>query len=436
MRGFRTLVSAALAVGMLLGVAGTAFADGPGHNGGKGPSLRGAVAQQAHFDDLGGDGWAQPFITELAMQGIVEGEAPGVFAPNQGVTHAQAITMVDRLLAPPGVAQTDGQALLKTSGYLKFSDAALIPSWAAPYVAFAVQDGVIANSGVLEPDAVATRAWAANLIVQAVQASGDLSASQEAAYAATSAGFSDQSSIPSADVAAVNVAVALGIVSGFPDGTFRPAVPVTRAEFAKMVAVVDHIFQASRNGEQVGTVVSLSTSADTVTLTTYGSVYGMAGSTTTTYTLAPNAVIYILPSRGQAQVGSLSQVSAGDHARYFVNTNGQIASMWVSFRTTEVEGVISQVTSGQITVVSEGASQTYSLAPGALIQRGHADLTASALQAGQRVHLQVHGGAAVLVLVQGSPAQHPSTGHQSGKDNGHKGGDSGKDGSGAGQQDN
>ena len=421
----RALLGFLLTVGMVVGSASAAFADSHGHGRGQGrqpgplsgpahgqqspsgPPLspQALMQQELHFNDLQQASWAAPFVAQLALQGVIQGVGNNSFAPQSDVTRAEAITMVDRVLAPNGAASVAGTALLKQSGYLQFTDDALIPSWAAPYIAYAVSRGLIPNSGALEPNAASTRAWSAALIVRAVEVAGYITSAQAAAYAATNAGFSDESSIPTADVGPVNIAVALGIVSGFPNGTFAPAAPVTRAEFAKMLAVADQLFSAHTNGEQVGTVTGVNTSANSVTIATYAAGPS-ATVTATTYTLSSTALVFVMPTLGQAQVGSLSQVSTGDQVRYIVDSQGQISWLWDSFKTVTVSGTVVQATGSQITIQTSGGTQTtYAIATGAVITDHNASISPTTLQAGQQVVLGVHAGRVVSIRVGGSQQQ-------------------------------
>lgn len=426
MHRFRALVGTTLALAMVAGSASAAFADShgkapkhPDHQQGQVSSMMppglAHMDQALHFKDLGQAPWAGPFVAELALQGVVRGEGNGIFAPQGLVTHAQAIAMVDRVLAPDGQAAVAGRMLLQQSGYLHFTDDNLIPSWAAPYIAYAVSRGLIPNSGALEPNAAATRAWAAALVVQALETGGYLTPAEASAYAATSAGFGDQASIPSADVSAVNIAVALGIVDGFPNGDFLPAAPVTRAQFAKMLAVADQLFGVHAHGEEVGTVSAVNTSANTVTISTYGG-QGTSGTvTSTTYTVASNALIFVLPTQGQAQLGTLSQVGAGDHVRYVLNTQGQISWLWDRLATTQVRGDIVQVSSSQIVITAAGGTQaTYSLAPGVVVTDHHRPITPSELATGQQVTLSVHDGTVVSIQVGSGDQGQSGSGDQGG----------------------
>ncbi len=416
MHHFRALAGALLSAALLAGSASAAFADGHGPKGGAGPlpmsaTVQARVDQALHFKDLGEDQWAAPFVAELALQGVVQGEGGGVFAPQGAVTHAQAIVMVDRVLAPAGGAVAAGKTLLQQSGYLQFTDANLIPSWAAPYIAYAVSRGLVANTGVLAPNASSTRAWSAALIVQALEVGGYLTSAQAAQYAATSAGFGDQSSIPSADVGAVNIAVALGIVDGFPTGDFLPAAPVTRAEFAKMLAVADQLFGVHAGGEAVGIVQAVNPATSSVTISTYGDMPSAGGSgtvSTNSYTVAPNALIFILATQGQAQIGTLNQVGQGDHVRYVVDPQGQISWLWDNVATTQVTGTMVSISSTQISIDTAGNTQaTYALAPGVLVTDHNRPISPLALAQGQPVTLSVHSGTVVDIRVGPAPEQPP-----------------------------
>jgi hypothetical protein len=195
---------------------------------------------------------------------------------------------------------------------------------------------------------------------------------------------------------------------------------------AKMLAVADQLFGVQSNGERVGTVTAVNATADTVTVATYGampqsvgsSTYSVTGATYT-YTVASNALIFVLPTEGQAQTGTLSQVATGDHVRYVLNSQGQISWLWDQFATTKVTGTVVQASSSQIEITVSGNTQaTYTIAPGAVVTDRHQSISPTALMPGQQVTLGVHNGTVVSLQVGAAdapPPPMPGQGNQPGR---------------------
>lgn len=84
--------------------------------------------------------------------------------------------------------------------------------------------------GTVRPNGKITRAEAAAMLARLLDI--------EATGSAEAPSFPDTPS--SWYNKAINAVVARGIMQGYPDGTFRPNSPITRAEFTKMIAVIDN----------------------------------------------------------------------------------------------------------------------------------------------------------------------------------------------------
>lgn len=141
----------------------------------------------------------------------IQGFPDGTFRPESSLTRAQAVQMVDRLLADP-----DGG-----KGPCSFID---VPSgqWYTQAIRDVTSWGLVDNGDRFRPDDLMSRGDFAALLVRLhPEAQG-------------TASFPD---VPSSDPnrAAIGAAAALGWVTGFPDGSFHPNRGLTRAEAVTML---------------------------------------------------------------------------------------------------------------------------------------------------------------------------------------------------------
>lgn|GEM_PF-2875527 len=166
------------------------------------------------FGDTTGH-WAEAFIAEATVKGIVEGDADGKFRPDDAVTRAQFIAMLMRALGT-----VEPEPITDGFGY---SDDADIAKWAQPYVNAAVRQKIARGyeDHTFRPNATVTRAEMAVMIARAL----DLT-TEGIAFAA----FTDADTIPAWAKTAAAAAEQLGIVEGRGNRAFAPFEPATRAE--------------------------------------------------------------------------------------------------------------------------------------------------------------------------------------------------------------
>jgi hypothetical protein len=113
--------------------------------------------------------------------------------------------------------------------------------------------------------------------------------------------FKDANKIPAGSVGYVAVAVERGLVNGFEDNTFRPDIPVTRAQIAALLDRTGNQLPDSNNDAATGTV-SAAVYNNTLTLSNNGQ--------TLTYSLNPNTFVF----RG-GQQAAVTDLQAGDQVR-------------------------------------------------------------------------------------------------------------------------
>lgn len=156
---------------------------------------------EGFLDTIGHDDEAH--IRKLAAMGVVDGYGGGVFGPEDSVTREQFAKL---LVLSAGIDVSGA-----ITG-LDFADNFQISNWAKPYVAAAVEKGLIAGMGnnMFAPRANVTRAQALTMIARVFM--GD-EALTSMAGANSPTGFTDDWLIPGWARPAVNYALNREIVS-------------------------------------------------------------------------------------------------------------------------------------------------------------------------------------------------------------------------------
>ncbi|GEN35455.1 S-layer homology domain-containing protein [Aneurinibacillus danicus] len=162
--------------------------------------------------------WAKSAVERLASYGVVRGFAGGLFKPEKLMTREEFIVML-----------VNAQKYEIGSGTTGFSDVQT-ERWSAPYIAAAVQNGIITSSDYsgdrFLPGKFITREEAAVMIARALKLTPDASALT----------FTDTSSIQNKEM--VGAAVKGGIITGEPDNTFKPRALLIRGAAAVMINAI------------------------------------------------------------------------------------------------------------------------------------------------------------------------------------------------------
>ncbi|RXZ79407.1 hypothetical protein EBB07_22775 [Paenibacillaceae bacterium] len=163
-----------------------------------------AHAQQADI----GNHWAKQQLQAWMEKGFISGYADGTFRPNQPITRAEWMKLVNRLF-----------------GYDKQGDTFFVDvhatDWFSSDVSAAARAGYISGyaDGTMRPNHSLTREEAAVILSRLGQLRDDIAAADR---------FTD--SIAAWSRGSVGAVAVAGLMSGYPDGTFSPANPLTRAE--------------------------------------------------------------------------------------------------------------------------------------------------------------------------------------------------------------
>ncbi len=184
------------------------------------------------FTDVNPNFWAASAILQTAEMGFIGGFPDGTFRPGQNLTKVQAIVSLVN-----GLKLTGGNPQVLNV----YRDRAQIPTYATNAVAVATQKLLVVNypqTEQLEPLRDITRAEVAAFIYQALVAN-----SQEKAIASPYIvtpevdlpGFTDISGHWAEPF--IRGLASMNLTHGFADGSYQPDQPMTRAQYAALVAV-------------------------------------------------------------------------------------------------------------------------------------------------------------------------------------------------------
>ena len=163
--------------------------------------------------------WAEDYIDDLRLQGVVQGKMEGIFSPDSALTRAELVKIVLELfdISVPSSVSTEPFSDVSTS------------QWYAVYISAAKDAGIVDGygNGTFRPNQNINRAEALKILLEAANVAlveGDVS-------------FTD---VPKTGwfYRYVVFAVKNGVANGYGNGMFGPGNFITRAEFAKMASLV------------------------------------------------------------------------------------------------------------------------------------------------------------------------------------------------------
>ncbi|NJL63783.1 MAG: DUF1565 domain-containing protein [Methylacidiphilales bacterium] len=187
--------------------------------------------QIPNFSDIKRDFWAAPAIAAAASMGFINGFPDGTFRPNLNITKIQAISAIVTGLKLNG----SNPNIISI-----YRDRVSIPSYATNAVAVATQNLLIVNypqPEQLEPLRDITRAEVAALIYQGLLTQGILKpiiSPYIVIPTADAPSFTDLGGHWAEDF--IRALASMNLSNGFADGTYQPNKPMTRAEYAELVA--------------------------------------------------------------------------------------------------------------------------------------------------------------------------------------------------------
>ncbi|NPV89770.1 MAG: DUF4430 domain-containing protein [Firmicutes bacterium] len=173
------------------------------------------LAPAQSFTDVPESFWASDAIINLNLLGYVNGYPDGTFKPDNQVTRAEFVSILDKVLKLPGYSPAAPD----------FSDV-FSQDWFYGAVENAVHAGIIKGYGsTFNPDQQVTREELAVIMVNALGGNEEAMASMN-----EKTSFSDDAGISGWARGFVVVAVKKGLIKGYPDGGFNPQGSATRAE--------------------------------------------------------------------------------------------------------------------------------------------------------------------------------------------------------------
>lgn len=335
--------------------------------------------------------WAQKQISRWLEKGWLTGFADGSVKPNQEISRAEFVTLINR-----SFEIRDG------STAAVFSD---LPetSWAYSEFSKAIGAGYIEGyEGAVRPNAPISRQETAIIIFRLMKF--------EAPSQVALPQFSDSDQIAAWSRAEVTAAVHAGVMKGYPDGRFAPAKALTRAE---AVALLDNLTIPMGGGMPDATVTTPAVlgESDSAVIRDYKNV------TVSTYGVTlQNLVIH-----GDLLLGE--DVGEGEITLSNVNVKGKVfvqggGAKSVHLKNSSLEQIMVQKKNGTVRLVAEGTThvKAVSVQSGVKLEENggtgagftNVELT-SALPAGSVVALNgtfenivVEAKAPVLQLLKGS----------------------------------
>lgn len=191
-------------------------------------------AEAKTFSDVPQSHWAYSVIDEASDDGIMNGKAAGVFAPNATLTRAEYATMLYNLAPESDVMKLVHGSTADNGLYDVDGNA-----WYADTVSWAVAHGVFKNNdGSFSPNRTITREEMGVATYEFLHKYCDGKFVLDSIYK----GFTDDAAFSSsANRDKVYILVNNGIIAGKSDGSFDPQGSLTRAEAAAMAVRVADI---------------------------------------------------------------------------------------------------------------------------------------------------------------------------------------------------
>jgi hypothetical protein len=160
--------------------------------------------------------WAEAVILKWVNQGLAKGYGDGRFGPNDSITRAEFVTLLNRIF---GYQQTSEKS---------FPDVKA-GAWYAGEIAKAYQAGILGgdNNGNMNPEAVISRQEAAVILTRAFSLAGD--------HLDAALKYTDVGQIAEWALGSVGTMTKKGYVTGRPGNLFAPKANLSRCEAVKMI---------------------------------------------------------------------------------------------------------------------------------------------------------------------------------------------------------
>lgn len=167
--------------------------------------------------------WAESQINKWVNQGLAKGYTDGTFKPNNSITRAEFITLVNRALGYTETAE------------INFSDVSPT-DWYAGEIAKAKAAGYVSGyqDGTIKPNSQISRQEVASMLARILKLEADNPNIVNS--------FKDAQAIPQWSKGSIAAVVEKGYMGGYPDQTFKATRSITRAE---AIVTLDRAVQPS-----------------------------------------------------------------------------------------------------------------------------------------------------------------------------------------------
>jgi hypothetical protein len=159
--------------------------------------------------DISGD-WAQSQIENMFSRGFIGGYPDGTFKPNNPITRAEFITMVNRTFNFTATAPNTFSDVSSSQWFAVEIDKAHAADFISGY-----------GDGTMQPNKPISREEVAVIIAHLKNLQLDAAAADK---------FNDAAAISNWSKPSVGAVVNANIMDGYPNGTFQPKSPITRSE--------------------------------------------------------------------------------------------------------------------------------------------------------------------------------------------------------------
>lgn len=207
-------------------------------------SIPAVYAQSTPVSDIGSH-WAKQEISSWIEQGFIDGYPDGTFKPNNSISRAEFIKLVNSLFAFSEKAPVSFTDVKESDWfYAEFAKASKV-GYLSGYKA-----GTIDPNGLITRQEVATIAAKVKLL-------------QEDAAAAN--GFADAALIPAESKGFIGAVAKAKVMNGYPDKKFEPLKNITRAEsivaLNKLISIITEAVKIEVIKDQTATVNATTTVA-------------------------------------------------------------------------------------------------------------------------------------------------------------------------------
>lgn len=184
----------------------------------------GGQGQQTLFSDVSAESWYRDAVSYVTAKGLMKGTSDDLFSPDQSLSRAMTVTILQRLAGMPESGRTGS-----------FEDV-VEGSWYDGAVAWAAEHGIVTGYDETHfgPDDNITREQMAAIFCRYAAYAG-IDTSSEGSGTDLAAAFKDGNEVSPYAQNSVKWAVDRGLISGRDDGTLDPKGTASRAEAAQIL---------------------------------------------------------------------------------------------------------------------------------------------------------------------------------------------------------